>query len=61
MPTSLLDQREMDDFIWRAIVIFITSCLLAYFVPGLILRAIKDFKNRYKKGAEADGKNKIET
>jgi len=35
------------DFIFKAAIITGVVCVLAYFVPGLVLRAIRDFKKRY--------------
>lgn len=40
------------DFISKSIVITVIICVCAYFVPGLVLRAIRDFKKRYGKGEE---------
>jgi len=43
----------MAEFFYKAITIAIVVCVLAYFIPGLVLRAIRDFKQRYsskKKG-----------
>jgi len=36
------------DFILKTATIALVVCLLAYYIPGLVLRAIKDFRNRHK-------------
>lgn len=35
-------------FILYTVVVVAAVCVLAYFVPGLILRAVNDFKERHK-------------
>jgi len=34
-------------------IVVVAICVLAYFVPGLVLRAIRDFKTRYDEKGEA--------
>ena len=46
----------MSEFFIKAIIICGIVCILAYFVPGLALRAIQDFKKRLK-GGGTDGKS----
>jgi len=48
----------IGDLIIRSITIVAVVCILAYFVPGLVLRAIKDFKIRY--GGGDYGKTQME-
>jgi len=45
----------MSEFITGTLIVVIAICVLAYFVPGLILRAVKDFKKRYNKQGGNDG------
>jgi len=44
---------DIYDIIWIALVFSFVVAMLAYIVPGMILRAIRDFKRRHGKG-EAD-------
>jgi len=46
----------MIEFLIKAAVICSIVCILAYFVPGLALRAIQDFKKRIK-GGGTNGKS----
>ena len=39
----------MDEFLYKAAIIAFIVCVLAYYIPGLVLRAIRDFKKNYKK------------
>lgn len=47
---------DIYDILWFALVFSFVVAILAYIVPGMILRAIRDFKRKYGKG-EADVKD----
>ena len=40
------------DFVIKAFVVLCIALVLAYFIPGLVLRAIRDFKNKYSNKEE---------
>ena len=48
------------EWVWRVLFIFLAISVLAYIVPGMILRAIRDFTRKYGKG-EADVKKSNKT
>ena len=45
------------DWVLKVVVIVMVISVLAYIIPGMALRAVKDFKRKYGKGkGEADVK-----
>lgn len=40
-------------WVWKTLIFSTAVAVLAYIIPGMILRAIRDFKRKYGKG-EAD-------
>lgn len=49
----------MNDFYIKLTAITFVILILAYYIPGLALRAIRDFINR-QKGGGTDGKKEME-
>jgi len=49
----------MNDFYIKLIAVAFVILILAYYIPGLALRAIRDFMSK-QKGGETDGKKKME-